>query len=73
MRRRGRTDDARAPRLGAASAKDAARRIVVALTDEIVGLSDDIHDHPELLFAEHHAARRGCRCSRVGGARGLGR
>src|SRR5580698_1147202 len=44
--------------LGAASAKDAARRIVVAMTEEIVGLSEDIHAHPELLFAEHHSAER---------------
>jgi amidohydrolase len=44
--------------LEAASAKDAARRIVVGMTDEIVALSEDIHAHPELLFAEHHSAAR---------------
>jgi amidohydrolase len=30
---------------------------VEALTDDLVGLSHDIHAHPELGYAEHHAVR----------------
>ncbi len=38
------------------AAKDSARHLVESSADELIALADDIHDHPELLFAEHHAA-----------------
>ncbi len=40
----------------AQSAKAAARRAVEAAAADVVALSHDIHAHPELCFAEHHAA-----------------
>ena len=44
--------------MDAASAKDAARRIVVGITDDVIALSEDIHAHPELLFNEHHSSQQ---------------
>jgi amidohydrolase len=39
-----------------AAAKEAARKLIEQRTDDLVGLSTDIHEHPELLFDEHRAA-----------------
>jgi amidohydrolase len=39
-------------------ARDEARRDVDDRADTLVALSDDIHDHPETLFTEHHASQR---------------
>jgi amidohydrolase len=41
----------------AVSAKAGARQVVDRRAQDLIALADDIHDHPELLFAEHHAAR----------------
>jgi amidohydrolase len=49
------------------SAKDAARRIVVGITDEVIALSEDIHAHPELLFNEHHSAQSVARALEAAG------
>ncbi len=40
----------------AGQAKERAGRAVAAVLDELVGLSHDIHAHPETNFAEEHAA-----------------
>jgi amidohydrolase len=37
-------------------AKDRARQVVESRKADLVALADDIHDHPELLFDEHHSA-----------------
>jgi amidohydrolase len=50
-----------------ATAKDAARRIVVGITDEVIALSEDIHAHPELLFDEHHCAQQVARALEAAG------
>jgi amidohydrolase len=42
----------------AATAKEAVRRIVVGITDDVVALSEDIHAHPELLFEERHSSQQ---------------
>jgi amidohydrolase len=39
------------------AAKATAREVVDSRAGDLIGIADDIHDHPELLFAEHHAAR----------------
>jgi amidohydrolase len=39
-----------------AQAKEAARKLIERAADDLVALSTDIHDHPELLFEEHWAA-----------------
>lgn len=41
-------------------AKAAAIDAIDAMRDDLVALSRDIHAHPELSFAEHHAARVLC-------------
>jgi amidohydrolase len=41
----------------AGGAKAGAKEAVDSRAADLIALADDIHEHPELLFAEHHAAR----------------
>ena len=34
------------------------QQAVATWSDRLVALSHDLHEHPELNFEEHHAARR---------------
>jgi amidohydrolase len=43
---------------GAAAAKEAARRTVEGALDRLVGLSHDLHAHPETAFEEERSAAR---------------
>jgi amidohydrolase len=40
------------------AAKDSARHEIESRAEDLIRLADDIHNHPELLFAEHHAAAK---------------
>jgi amidohydrolase len=44
--------------MSAQSAKDAAKQVVDSNVDSLVGLADDIHAHPELLFEERYSSQK---------------
>ncbi len=57
LRKSAETEPLQSPHAGAAEAvRAAAGAAVQQIADDLVALSHDIHDHPELGYEEHHAA-----------------
>ena len=57
MRKSAETEPLQSPHAGAAgTVRTAASTAVQRMADDLVALSHDIHDHPELGYEEHHAA-----------------